>query len=209
MISHAVRFDRPDDQRRDVGEPSSVPAQPPSYWRWRRAAAGTPLPRHLPMQRQQRTRHRSPDRQLLPPHCRRPPESSTAGPTTSGLKPIDQAALQVLVDTTIKDQLVPGAVVVLQTPQGDFTVASGTTELGVQSPPDADTHFRIASNTKTMTAAVILQLAQEGKLEPERPGVEVRLGSAWRRQHHRRGTAENAHRAVQLHQRPADGDQPG
>src|SRR5262249_34406804 len=28
----------------------------------------------------------------------------------------------------------------------------------------ADTHFRIASNTKTMTAAVIVQLAQEGKL---------------------------------------------
>ena len=82
------------------------------------------------------------------------------------------------MDTTIKDQLVPGAVVVLQTPQGDFTVASGTTELGVQSPPDADTHFRIASNTKTMTAAVILQLAQEGKLEPERSGVKICLGSA-------------------------------
>ena len=112
------------------------------------------------------------------------------------------------MDSTIKDQLIPGAVLVLQTPQGDFTVASGTTERGVQSPPDADTHFRIASNTKTMTAAVILQLAQEGKLEPRRSGLEVRLGRARRRQHHRRGAAEDAHRAVQLHQRPADGDQP-
>ncbi len=52
----------------------------------------------------------------------------------------------------------------LSTPQGDFTVASGTTELGVQNLPDANTHFRIASNTKTMTSAVVLQLAQEGKL---------------------------------------------
>ena len=103
-------------------------------------------------------------------------ESSTAGATTSGLKPVDQAALQVLVDTTIKDQLVPGAVVVLQTPQGDFTVASGTTERGVQSPPDADTHFRIASNTKTMTAAVILQLAQEGKLSLDDPVSEYVSG---------------------------------
>jgi len=85
--------------------------------------------------------------------------------TTSGLKPIDQAALQALVDTTIKEQLVPGAVVVLSTPQGDFTIAAGTSERGVQSPPDADTHFRIASNTKTMTSAVVLQLAQEGELE--------------------------------------------
>jgi len=87
----------------------------------------------------------------------------------SGLKTIDQSALQALVDTTIKDQLIPGAVVVLSTPQGDFTVASGTTERGVQSPPDADTHFRIASNTKTMTSAVVLQLAQEGKLELNDP----------------------------------------
>ena len=84
--------------------------------------------------------------------------------TGSGLKPIDQAALQALVDTTIKELLIPGAVVLLRTPQGDFTAASGTTELVTRNRPGADTHFRIASNTKTMTAAVILQLAQEGKL---------------------------------------------
>jgi D-alanyl-D-alanine carboxypeptidase len=39
----------------------------------------------------------------------------------------------------------------------------------VDSPPSADTHFRIASNTKTMTSAVILQLAQEGRLELDDP----------------------------------------
>ncbi|MGB7047771.1 MAG: serine hydrolase domain-containing protein [Candidatus Cybelea sp.] len=47
---------------------------------------------------------------------------------------------------------------------GTFTVTYGTTQLGTTSPPTADTYFRIASNTKTMTAAVIVQLAQEGKL---------------------------------------------
>jgi D-alanyl-D-alanine carboxypeptidase len=77
--------------------------------------------------------------------------------TASALKPIDQAALQSLVDTTIKELLIPGAVVLLRTPQGDFTAASGTTQLGTTSRPRTDTHFRIASNTKTMTAAVILQ----------------------------------------------------
>ena len=97
------------------------------------------------------------------------PDSSTAGSTPSGLKPIDGAALQALVDSSVKEQLIPGAVLVLKTPQGDFTVASGTTEIGVQSPPDANTHFRIASNTKTMTAAVVLQLAQEGKLSLDDP----------------------------------------
>jgi D-alanyl-D-alanine carboxypeptidase len=52
----------------------------------------------------------------------------------------------------------------LRTPQGELTVSSGTTELGATIPPRADTYFRIASNTKTMTAAVILQLARENKL---------------------------------------------
>jgi D-alanyl-D-alanine carboxypeptidase len=46
--------------------------------------------------------------------------------TASALKPIDQVALQSLVDKTIKELLVPGAVVLLRTPQGDFTAASGT-----------------------------------------------------------------------------------
>jgi D-alanyl-D-alanine carboxypeptidase len=65
--------------------------------------------------------------------------------------------------------LVPGAVVLLRTPQGEFTVTHGTTRLGTMSPPRADTHFRIASNTKSMTAAVIVLLAQEGKLSLDDP----------------------------------------
>jgi D-alanyl-D-alanine carboxypeptidase len=93
----------------------------------------------------------------------------TASPATttapaSGLKTVDPAALQALVDQTIKDELIPGAVVLLRTPQGEFRAASGTVERGVERRPGVDTHFRIASNTKTMTAAVILQLAQEGKI---------------------------------------------
>ena len=69
-----------------------------------------------------------------------------------------------MVDKTAHELLIPGAVVLLRTPQGEFAVTYGTTLLGAKSPPRADTYFRAASNTKTMTAAVILQLAQEGKL---------------------------------------------
>ena len=58
----------------------------------------------------------------------------------------------------------PGAMVLLRTPRGEFIISSGTTKLGTATSPRADTHFRIASNTKTMTASVIMQLAQEGKL---------------------------------------------
>src|SRR5437899_7621044 len=87
----------------------------------------------------------------------------------SALKPIDQAALQTMVDTTARELLIPGAVVLLRTTQGEFTVSYGTTLLGATSPPGADTHFRIASNTKTMTAAVIVLFAQEGKLSFDDP----------------------------------------
>jgi CubicO group peptidase (beta-lactamase class C family) len=98
-----------------------------------------------------------------------PPPAADVAPAGSGLKPIDPAALQTVVDSTVKDLLIPGAVVVLRTPQGEFTAVSGTTELGNQNLPTTDTHFRIASVTKTMTSAVILQLAQEGKLNLNDP----------------------------------------
>jgi D-alanyl-D-alanine carboxypeptidase len=57
----------------------------------------------------------------------------------------------------------------LRTPQGEFIVGYGTTKLGDAIPPRAGTHFRIASNTKTMTSAVIMLLAQEGKLSLDDP----------------------------------------
>jgi D-alanyl-D-alanine carboxypeptidase len=95
------------------------------------------------------------------------PPGLTGG--SSALKPINQAALQATVEMTAKKLMVPGAVVLLRTPQGDFTVTCGTTKLGATVPPRADTHFRIASMTKTMTAAVVMQLAQEGKLNLGEP----------------------------------------
>lgn len=90
-----------------------------------------------------------------------PPGSAAGSPA---LKPIDRAALQAAVAATARQLLVPGAVVLLRTPQGEFTVTYGTSMLGRATPPGTATHFRIASNTKTMTAAIIVQLAQEGKL---------------------------------------------
>src|SRR5207249_2302522 len=90
-------------------------------------------------------------------------------PSSSALKPIDQAALQSMVNTTAKELLVPGAIVILRAPQGKFTLTYGTTLLGATTQPRADTHFRIASNTKSMTAAVIVLLAQEGKLSLDDP----------------------------------------
>ena len=107
--------------------------------------------------------------------CSSTTESTTVSPTTttatsaapqaSALKPIDPKAFQAVVDAAAKKLMVPGAMVLLRTPQGNFNAAVGTTELGAQTPPAANTHFRIASNTKTMTAALIVLLAEDGKLK--------------------------------------------
>ena len=93
----------------------------------------------------------------------------SGGASATALKPFDPVALQDTVEATAKELMVPGAMVLLHTPQGDFVFGYGTTELGVTNPPRADTHFRAASNTKTMTAAVIVLLAQEGKLRFDDP----------------------------------------
>lgn len=91
------------------------------------------------------------------------------GASATALKPFDPVALQDTVEATAKELMLPGAMVLLHTPQGDFVFGYGSTELGVTIPPSANTHFRAASNTKTMTAAVIVQLAQEGKLRFDDP----------------------------------------
>ena len=97
------------------------------------------------------------------------PSGSTTTAPTSALKTIDKAALQAMVDQTADELLIPGCLVMLRTPQGEFVAASGTTKLGANTLPAADTHFRIASITKTMTSAATLLLAQEGKLSLDDP----------------------------------------
>ncbi|WP_225884982.1 serine hydrolase domain-containing protein [Streptomyces sp. fd1-xmd] len=89
----------------------------------------------------------------------------TPEPSGSALKRIDPAALQASVERAAEALMVPGAMVLLRTPQGTFRASVGTTELGTAEPPAADTRFRIASNTKTLTSALILLLAQEGRLK--------------------------------------------
>ena len=70
--------------------------------------------------------------------------------SATSLRPIDQSALQNTLDMTARELMIPGAMVLLRTPQSEFTISFGTTQLGAATAPRTDTHFRIASNTKTM-----------------------------------------------------------
>jgi D-alanyl-D-alanine carboxypeptidase len=84
--------------------------------------------------------------------------------SATNLKPFNPVALRDTVEATAKELMVPGTMVLLRTPQGEFEFGYGTTELGGTTLPRAD-----ASNTKTMTAAVIVLLVQEGKLRFDDP----------------------------------------
>jgi D-alanyl-D-alanine carboxypeptidase len=89
---------------------------------------------------------------------------AATGADAPGLKPIDPAALQADLEALARELMLPGAMVLLSMPSGDLVFGYGTTELGATTPPRADTHFRAASNTKTMTGAVIVQMVQDGRL---------------------------------------------
>ncbi len=62
---------------------------------------------------------------------------------------------------------VPGAIVHVATPYWDGTWTRGTADLSASRPIDAGDYFRIASISKTFTAAVVLQLVEEGFLSLE------------------------------------------
>src|SRR5262245_66048796 len=99
---------------------------------------------------------------------------------TTNLKPFDPVALRGVVEATAKELLLPGAMVLLRTPEGDLSFGYGATEVGGTNPPRADTHFRAGSNNKTMTAAVIILLVQEGKLRCADPvAIYVEVITLW------------------------------
>ena len=91
-----------------------------------------------------------------------------SGCTSSGPAPAErlQASVQAnwtqyKQDTHISDSVIPGAgmAVYLETPTGNYYASSG-----MGSAVNQNTRFRIASNTKTFTAAAIMLLHQQERL---------------------------------------------
>ncbi|MFI6569834.1 serine hydrolase domain-containing protein [Nocardia fluminea] len=95
---------------------------------------------------------------------------ATSTSATAQAEPAYAATLRPVITQLMKDNVIPGAVVVVKSPtQGDWTETFGTRVIGADDPMSVDDYFRIASNTKTMTSTVILQLVQEGNLALEDP----------------------------------------
>lgn len=68
------------------------------------------------------------------------------------------------INALLANTMTPGAVVYVQSPQGNWLASFGTAVRGTNSPIPTNAHFRIGSVTKTWTGTVILQLVQEGRL---------------------------------------------
>ena len=90
--------------------------------------------------------------------------------------PADQAVpdyvadVESTVEQLMRDNAIPGAVVQVSSPElGDWTGTFGVGDLDTGEPISADDHFRVGSNTKTMTVTAVLQLAQEGLLSLDDP----------------------------------------
>ncbi|SDW34758.1 D-alanyl-D-alanine carboxypeptidase [Arthrobacter sp. cf158] len=98
--------------------------------------------------------------------------SATAAP--AALQPFDAASLRAEFERAAKEVLVPGAIVLLETPEGTLSASYGTGVRGSDRPVTAEDHIRVGSVTKTWTTTVILQLVQEGKLALDDPVSKYR-----------------------------------
>jgi D-alanyl-D-alanine carboxypeptidase len=101
------------------------------------------------------------------------PSSTSSTPSPSGTTTVGAGASvdaatahayqQVLDDVRAQGGF-PGVVAGVWSPEGAWVGTSGTTGEGLTATPTAQDRTRIGSLTKTMTATVLLQLAQEGRL---------------------------------------------
>src|SRR4029078_13448715 len=90
--------------------------------------------------------------------------SSKATPPSSKV-PAYAATLQQQIPGLMQENAIPGAAVLIRSgDQGDWSATFGTRAIGTDEAISLDDYWRIASNTKTMTGNVVLQLVREGKL---------------------------------------------
>lgn len=88
-----------------------------------------------------------------------------------------QRAVQQILDKASYTYRIPGAIIAIRDDQGrTWSTTNGYADLLTRAPITTDMHFRIGSNTKTVVATLILQLADAGKLNLDAP-VNTYLGA--------------------------------
>ncbi len=93
--------------------------------------------------------------------------TTVAGAPGGSATPVDEATavrFQAALDDTRAALGFPGVVAGVWSPGGSWVSSSGTRGEGMDEAATAGDHTRVGSLTKTMTATVVLQLVEEGKL---------------------------------------------
>ena len=97
-------------------------------------------------------------------------QDNAGGSGPSATTPGYAARLEGDLQTIVDDMRVPSAVVLIRSGRkGDWSTVYGSRRLDGAEAVTADDHFRVGSNTKTMTGTVVLQLVQEGEIRLEDP----------------------------------------
>ena len=83
-------------------------------------------------------------------------------PTTTPVLP--GTALQALLEASVSDTGIPGAILAVQTTGGVWTGAAGKADVDANVPMTPNMQVRIAGVTKVFTAALIMKLVEENKI---------------------------------------------
>src|SRR4051794_17989482 len=87
-----------------------------------------------------------------------------------GLDPSTAGELQDQLDRLVQAQpTFPGVALAVTTPRRSWSGAAGVADVATAAPLTADATFRIASVTKSFTAAAILRLVEDGRLGLDDP----------------------------------------
>jgi D-alanyl-D-alanine carboxypeptidase len=112
----------------------------------------------------------SPTRAPTAPAATNTPAIQATEVTAQPFDPALAADLQRILDETVANGSIPGAVLSVSIPgQAPWSGSSGVAARKTGQPMQPDTRVRIASISKVFTAVVILQLAQEGSIDLDAP----------------------------------------
>jgi D-alanyl-D-alanine carboxypeptidase len=95
--------------------------------------------------------------------------NSASGQVTIPDPQASGAALQTLLNQTVSQQKMPGAVLYLTTPKSNWAGAAGVSSLETNALMQPTDRFSIASASKTYLAVVVLQLVESGQMQLDAP----------------------------------------
>lgn len=101
--------------------------------------------------------------------CAAAPTESTSAPQQRSLESAVAARLDGAIANAMNASAIPGALVGIWSPEGDYVRAFGVADTATGAPMGTDFYSRIGSVTKTFTATAVLQLVDRGKVGLDDP----------------------------------------